>query len=38
MMEQSGKVMNPSEIALAARFVEALDEFDRVRPDPAGRR
>ena len=26
MMEQSGKVMNLSEIALAARFVEALDE------------
>ena len=26
MMEQSGKLMNLSEIALAARFVEALDE------------
>jgi hypothetical protein len=26
MMEQSGKLINPSEIALAARFVEALEE------------
>jgi hypothetical protein len=26
MLEQSGKIMNPSEIALAARFVQAIDE------------
>ena len=36
-MEQSGKIMNPSEIALAARFVEAIDEFDLAGP-PRGRR
>ena len=32
MIEQSGKVMNLSEIALAARFVEALDESTSAGP------